>query len=736
MQYIFAISGLINAIAAIFFSSLIVIKNKKGAVNKLCLSLTVATAFWSFFYWRWLLVYNDEQNALFFVRLLSIGSTFLPIIFFHWILTLLEIKRKKVLIFYYFLTFFYSLFFFSDLFIKGVEPKLAFSFWPVPGPIYDCYLITHYGVLLFYAFILLIKGYKKFSGIKKLQIRYVLLGSVLGFGGGATNFFLWYDISIPPFGNFFVVCYIFSFTYAIIQHRFMSIRLLMSKVYVTLIISICAYILFQAFIYLYFLFISLHLGQIQVITIEFFIAFIVAVLLIPFLNYIQKSSDYLFFRKGNPSTMIKNVSLKLSSAIDMKQLLFLLNAEFKKIIGTEFISIIYTTRKTSRRARKQELITFKKNVLKTVPIDKESSLINYLLKGRKVFVIDEINDSNSKSDMELLWELKRYNAHIIAPIESRGKIMGAIIFGPKMTRNAYTKEDIEFIEIVSFQAGTTIESAYLYQEIKNFNIHLKREIKKATTDLKAANKKLIIAYEKLHKLDRAKSEFLSIASHQLRTPLTSIKGFTSLLLEGSYGKISKEVKEVLEKIFLSNERLVQLVEDLLNISRIESGRFVLELKKNNISNLLKGIVDSFVISAKSKNISLKLILPKKKIRDFYFDSGKIQEVISNFIDNALKYSQSGTIAIEAKNMKDVVRIAVTDNGRGILNDELRYIFEKFQRGKDVNQIHTEGIGLGLYVCKVVIKAHKGKIWAESRGAGKGSTFLFELKKGLKPKDIK
>lgn len=257
-----------------------------------------------------------------------------------------------------------------------------------------------------------------------------------------------------------------------------------------------------------------------------------------------------------------------------------------------------------------------------------------------------------------------------------------------------------------------------------------RSVKKEITrkdELQEMSDRLARANDELRKLDNAKSEFISIASHQLRTPLTAIKGFLSLILEGSYGKISPEVQDILNKVYASNDRIVQLVENLLNISRIESGRIQYQFQKSSIEDILKELSDMFFVMAKNKNLTLTFTLPKKKLPLLYMDSGKIREVVSNLIDNAFKYTENGGVEVILEQKGPVARITVSDTGMGIEAETMPHLFSKFIRGsKEASRMNVAGTGLGLYVGKSFIEAHHGRIWIESDGKGKGSRFIVEL----------
>ena len=415
----------------------------------------------------------------------------------------------------------------------------------------------------------------------------------------------------------------------------------------------------------------------------------------------------------------------------------ILSGEFKKILATDDVSILFDIHNISNKKNQLEFTLARKSRIKKMIISTNNPLYSVLMEKKETAVRDElINNSKNRA---LIREMDKREVRVASPLKIHGKVIGTILLGEKIDQNAYTKEDIEFLDIISSQAAVAIENALLYEEAKKFNVKLKRRVKEATTDLRNVNEelrtmnaKLSAAYEKLHELDRAKTEFISIASHQLRTPLSAIKGFISLLLDGTYGKIEKSKRDVLEKIFIANERLIKLVEDLLNISRIEAGRLAFQFEKGDIDKIIKEIVGSLTLAAKGKKIKLEYISPAVKPPPFYFDESKMTEVVSNLVDNAIKYTQKGWVKVILKNGRKKVRIIVADSGIGISKGELKYIFEKFQRGREINNIHTEGTGLGLFVCQKIVEAHKGRIWAESAGKGRGSRFIVELEKGFRP----
>lgn len=249
-------------------------------------------------------------------------------------------------------------------------------------------------------------------------------------------------------------------------------------------------------------------------------------------------------------------------------------------------------------------------------------------------------------------------------------------------------------------------------------------VENIVTEIKR-KEELEIANAKLKQLDDAKSEFISIASHQLRTPITAIKGFITLILDGDYGEINEGVREAIGDIQQSNQRLMSLVDDLLNVSRIESGKINLCFEKNNVATICQEIIRSFSFRAEEKGLNIKFI-ETGNVSNIIVDKKTITEAISNIVDNAIKYTNSGTIRIEIADANGHTQIIISDTGIGIAPKHKIHLFSKFSRGDNAMRYDASGTGLGLYVAKSMIENNGGSIQAESDGEGKGSRFIIEI----------
>lgn len=532
---LFAISGLINALTAVSFGVLVLFKNWRNRQNQIFFLMTGSLAIWGIAYWQWLKAV-DYESALLWVRILAVGSVFIPTFFLDWIVQLMN-KPKEIRNFVslaYLVAIAVALFANTEHIISGLSQKLSFPFWPDPGMLYTIYFWLLYIGVVFYSIHTLYHGYlEEKNPQRRGQLLYILWGAVLGFGGGFTNFLLWYGIPIPPYGTFLVAAFPFLLGFSVVRHG-----------------------LFNA----------------KSIATEILVFFIGVILFIQFV-----------------------------------------------LSGT---------------------------------------MVEYLLRGA-------------------------------------------------------------FFVLVVFFGILLIKSVYREVEQREQIEELAKELEKTNASLEAAN-------ERLKELDQLKSEFVSLATHQIRGPITAIKGYASMLLEGDYGAVPEVCKKPVETILQSSSSLAGIVQDFLDVSRIEQGKMKYEFSEFDVSNLVTEVAAELKPNIEKKGLALALdIEPHITV---CADSGKLKQVIENLLDNAVKYTREGSISVSLYSSKVERRVmfAVKDTGIGITQETLPHLFQKFSRAEDASKANIKGTGLGLYVARQLVEAQGGRIWVESAGENKGSIFYVEL----------
>lgn len=245
-------------------------------------------------------------------------------------------------------------------------------------------------------------------------------------------------------------------------------------------------------------------------------------------------------------------------------------------------------------------------------------------------------------------------------------------------------------------------------------------------NVQKANDKLSAANDQLEVLDKLKDEFVSLASHELRTPMTAIKSYAWMLLHGKADNLDPKAREYLNRVYLSTERLIHLVNEMLDVSRIESGRVKLKKTLFDLYALIQDMKNEFQARLTEAEVQLECT-KEGDIPEIEADREKIQQVLENIVGNALKYTpKGGTITVRLNRDKDRVICAISDNGQGIAPDDMPKLFKKFGRLENsLVSLSGNSTGLGLYITKQYVELHGGTIWAQSE-VGRGSTFTFTL----------
>ncbi len=687
------------------------ISNPKRSVNR-------ALAAFLFSGFLWLLanlltnIAASENLALFFARSTLIGATLAPLTFLIFVVSFTGYRRFTAgfIGLISLLPAIILLFTPTSLNITSIEAKGANT---VAGPIY----LLLIGVLVSYfsyGVYVLTRFYQKANPIQKSQLQYIFAGLTLTiipavltngllpiFGGNQSY----------AYGPISVVAMSVFTTIAIVKHGLLDIRLLVARS--------LAYILVLGTLGAIFAIIILALTDVLFpsnhVTTGVKVTYILAALLLAFIyqplkKLFDRFTNKFFYRDAyDPQLLLDELNSVLVANIEIKNLLEKSADTIARNVKSEYCLIgIKEDHATS--------IRIFGTVNKELPEDQSRELrhITPSFHQQKVIVADELGDRYEK----LRSILQDNSVGIFTRLLTHNGEIGYIFLGYKKSGNPYSKQDVKMMDIIADELVIAIQNSLRFEEIRLFNVTLQQKIDEATRELKRVN-------HRLRELDKTKDEFISMASHQLRTPLTAVKGYLSMVLEGDTGPVKKNQGEVMQKAFNSAQKMVYLIADMLNVSRLQTGKFVIENQPTNLAEVVESEVSQLQSSAEERHLKLLYHKPKK-FPLLNLDETKIRQVVMNFIDNAIYYTPAeGSVTIELSSSDEEVRFTVSDTGIGVPAALQHHLFSKFYRADNARKMRSDGTGLGLFMAKKVVVAQSGAIIFKST-EGRGSTFGFSF----------
>ena len=704
---------------SLFLGVLILKRSKNNFANLLFSTMIFASIAWSVFNYFADFQNIDYESALLLGRITFLFGLLIPALFFGFAIYFGGIiKRAKVFIVLGGLALLIgSLISLTSLVVQSLN-KMNWGWDISPGGLYFLY-VTIFIFYISFAFYFLFIKFKNSHGVTRNQIKYMLLGTILtSLFSASTNMFLPLIMGTNPYAKYgpYFFMFLIGFTaYAIIKHRLMDIRMVVARS-----VAYSLMLLFLSGIYTS----SIFIIQTYIFKAAFapgYIATQVALVVImvflfqPLRRWITKVTDRVFFKEQyDVEELLDKIAHTVSSSIIMIEILYkTLDVLISEMKITRGMLIVFDD---SGKILETQSIGYKDN-LKTTKTD----LISITRDG--ILLFDELSENSKYKKI-----LEQFNASVAIPLKSEAGIAGVLILGEKESGDMFSSNDLKVFEIIGPEIAVAVNNAKSYEKIEKFNITLRQEIKKATYELERKN-------EQLRELDKAKDEFISMASHQLRTPLTAIKGYLSMLLEGDAGEIKVSQYDFVNEAFQGANRMVGLINDLLNVSRMETGRFFLEPKEVDMERVVNEEVGQLRKQAKEKGLKLDIII-KGKIPSVWVDETKIRQVVMNFADNAIYYTTSGSVTVTLEHNKKEIIYKVKDTGIGVPKSQQKNLFTKFYRADNARHVRPDGTGLGIYLAKKVIDDHSGELIFESE-EGKGSIFGFKLpiKSKLKVKRV-
>ncbi|MFH1564596.1 MAG: ATP-binding protein [bacterium] len=667
---------------------------------------------------------------------IATGSVFVFFIAYYFFIIRWFLDKKKIYKIFGRIIFAYGFIFsllaiFTNLIIEDIKVEQL-----IVTPVFPLWAwFAFYGyviILTVFINILLIVDYFKSPKEKKQKIQYFLLGllifAILNLIFNVILQVLFKNYKFYQFGNYAAI-FLLAFTaYAIVKQNLFNIKSVLTAFFVG---TIAILLGVETFAF------TQSIPLIILKTIVLFAFLLFGYLLIRNVKREMERRKVLEKLTKELQSQTENLQAKtqdLQSLLDIAKVSTLslktkevtqeiLNAIPEKLKHLEYIGGLLTMRDDkSQRLRtyavtKTPLIQKALRILnkpfekQSTPLNGRNSLLLKTLNDGKIYSSDKIENFITppvpKRIAQATQRIIRMRTGVGVPITIRGKIEGVIMFAIKRKVDEIDKRDKEIMTAFANHLGLTIENSRLFEETTQKSKQLQR-----------ANKNLV-------ELADAKSNFLSVASHQLRTPVSIVKGMLSMLVDGDVPKDKEH--QFIERSFANLKRLNNIIHDLLSASAVEGVDFKLNKKMTQIDDIIKKVVEERTEKATAKNLKLIYNQPKTLIKPLNIDDNKITEVIANLIDNAIQYTPSGKIEINAdvKNKNFVFKIK--DTGIGIKAKDFSKLFQKISRLPNAINIRPDGTGLGLYLVQKIIKAHNGKVDVKSSGVnGEGSEFGFWL----------
>jgi signal transduction histidine kinase len=497
------------------------------------------------------------------------------------------------------------------------------------------------------------------------------------------------------------------FGYAIVKHRLFDIRLivvrllayLLSLLVVAGLYALLAFGLFARLLNMD----NLTYGQEFAFVV---VAMVLAVTFAPLKRFFDRVTRAVFYQDAyDTQQVLDDIGAVLVSKVDVKRLVHESLTILKRALKSDYIVIMLIDPESG-------------GVGRTISVGRPSQLSEaYSVIVRRAAPL-LVTDGLDGQDDATYRVLQKSNVSVAVNLETSKDLMGYIIYGTKVSGRIYSNDDLKLVRIATDELAVAVQNALRFEEITKFNETLQKEVRDATSELRESNKKL-------KSLDEAKDEFISMASHQLRTPLTSVKGYISMVLEEDAGKLNLTQHQLLDQAFASSQRMVYLISDFLNVSRLQTGKFTIERTPVVLSGVVQQEVKQLESTAEARNIKLECNVPSS-FPVLQLDEAKIRQATMNFVDNAIFYSRpGGVIRVDlVKTAKELV-LTVQDQGIGVPASEWHHLFTKFYRASNARVTRPDGTGIGLFMAKKVVVAHGGSIIFSSV-ENKGSTFGFRL----------
>ncbi|MBI3885963.1 MAG: hypothetical protein HY302_09585 [Opitutae bacterium] len=692
------LTSAINAATSAVLALAVYLRRSRTAASGVFVWFAISVAVWSVSYFLWQTAVTNT-DAYFYCRLLTAAAITIPVVYFHFATVLLGRQRSVELRAGYVLALVFSILaLWSPWVVAGVAPKAEFSYWPMPGPIYPAYLLV-----FFYCFVvpawMLVSGFRQARGLRRNQLGLVTLGTAVGFIGGATNFFLWYDIPIPPIGNGLVAVYVVAVGYAIIRFRLMDFDLLVARFVVysgaTLLLALLTPTIFS----------SLNRWSLTpTLALDFptlYLASVVSTaLLVWLLPELRRRIDSfleqrVLGRRLADRELLRSLAATISSSTDESALFDEAVDSVAEAIGVPDVAVYTRTEFETDFTRRA--VTPAREASGSRHFAGNSPVVRLVQEAQRGVILDEVLHGAVTAERDYFVELRhRQGFELIVPVVGDTFFYGFMTLGPRSGRALYNDIDVSLLEAIGLQIGLNLRARQL--------------------ERRASQTEKLIALGTL----------AAGLAHELRNPLVSIQTFSALLKErGADPDFQLEFGSVVQR---DVNRIASIVENVAAFA--ESNK--VEMTVVNLPDVLRTV--SEIVRPELQRTGIELTLPVVTHSSVRGNYSQLLQVFLNLVQNALQAleGQSGGVVRIGLDLRltegqpPLVCVSVNDNGPGIDAAMCAHIFEPFTTTKATGQRQGKhGMGLGLAIVKRIVQHHHGDIDVQS-AVGRGTTFRVHL----------
>ena len=696
---------LVALLLNVTLAAITLLRNASSRLNRIFAYFVTSMAIWNGGVFM-LRQSPDPATAYFWEIVIHVGLVMVPAFYYHFVLIFLDAtsKRRRSLAFVYGLSALFSVLnvIGSPLFMKGVTTTV-WGWAPAPGPLYLPFFLEVNAVLVLGPVLLLRARRRSMeSSFRRNRAMMIVLATLVTLAGGFVDFARFIVARFVPAAEHFYplgipanMIFALLLGLSIVRYRLFDVSLAVRKglAYVVAGGAVTGMVVGIART------LERYFGwdDIEVLWVVVPVGVGIALLLNP--ASAAMSRLMMSKRRGCHDALV-TLSKRMSSILNFGKLVDTLVLGLVRGVPLTHCAVLMFDRESNTFVvAREEWATDRVGAIR--PLYASSTIVRWLQREEGVLVKEEVklNPRMAEHFEAAEGELDEVLANLIVPLKVEQNLIGILLLGEKLSGEIFDADELQLVSVLANQTAVALENARLYDELASSNVRLMQA-------------------------SRHKSQFLASMSHELRTPLNSVIGFSKVLMNEIDGELNPTQQTYIRSIHNSSSHLLQLINGVLDISRIEAGKLEVRREPVDLNELIDGCLASATALAQGKPVRIERDVAES-LPVVEGDATKLRQILLNLLSNAVKFTAAGRVVLRVRPTTDSVHFMVADSGPGIREEDLQRIFEPFERVQNPQTAEVGGTGLGLAVSKKFVELHGGRIWAESQ-QHRGSTFHFTL----------